>query len=80
MDHKVAEHVCRVAFRCSRELAELLPFAAAFCESRDHQALLKAVATVTDSIRTEIMDPLLDSNAGLREQVDASVETYGVFI
>ena len=80
MDRKVSKHLCHVAFRCSREVNDVLPFAKAHCTEEEYRTILAAVANIMGTIGECILEPLLMADPELRSEIDTSIEKYGVFI
>ena len=76
----VAKHIAASAVRCSSQMSQLLPFAKAFCTQAEYNQLLSAVASITATIGTDIVDWALASHPDVKREMDSSIDTFGVVI
>lgn len=68
----------RVAFRCGRELQNLLPRLKADCEPQDYRMFLTGIAKAIDAINVELIDRTLRLHPQLKARIEAHLDRDGM--
>ncbi|GHT98807.1 hypothetical protein FACS1894154_04730 [Betaproteobacteria bacterium] len=77
MDVNLARHVGRTAFRASADLGNLIPLLKEHCSSEEYMKLAPAIASAVTAIGLDVLNPLFNNFAGLKDEFDENVRTYG---
>jgi hypothetical protein len=80
MQKAIAKHIVVCAFRAGSQLEDIIHFAKTYCDDGEYQTLLKAVATAIAGIHTEIVNDILAEHQDLEQEIEESVQKYGVII
>lgn len=80
MNNELAEYVVKIAFKSESDLNDLIPLLKEHCNANEYKKLAVAIATVSATINTEILNLVYDGHPKIRDNVDRKINEYGRLI
>lgn len=77
MNRDLAQHVARVAFRSSADLNDLIPLLREHCVQEEYEKYVKAIASASAEIGTEILARIFSSYPELEQDFEERIRRYG---
>jgi len=80
MEKEVAKHVAASALKCASQLSEIIPFVKTHCSADEYKSLAKRVASAMHAINEAIFEPVLAGHPELKQEIEDSLQKFGVII